>query len=133
MKKVIVHLTAAAVMIIAAIFGNDVQAQSYVFLKSPLVADIPTSVNNNRTTDARAIDNVSITSAAGQLTIHFSKDNTCDVDVAMYDITGRRILKDHAATGQDDFSKTYSLDMPHGIVIIELLGNGERIVKKAMI
>jgi hypothetical protein len=122
------------VIVIITAFGyNSAQAQSYIKTRKPVLRDIPTAVDDKTDISVKAIDNVIVSSSEGRLTIHFTKETSGQVEISVYDISGRLILKDVAASGTGSFSKTYNMDFANGIIIVELRNLSLKIVKKAMV
>ncbi|MEI6765262.1 MAG: T9SS type A sorting domain-containing protein [Bacteroidota bacterium] len=133
MKKTAIKIAAIVIVIFTTCGYHSVQAQSYLKTKKPILRDIPTAVDDNTNIELKAIDNVIVSSSEGRLTIHFTKETAGQVDISVYDISGRLILKDNATSGTGSFNKTYDMDFANGIIIVELRNLSLKIVKKAMV
>ena len=133
MTKTVLKIAVMVIVIITAFGYNSVQAQSYFKTRKPILRDIPTAVDDKTDIAGKAIDNVIVSSSKGWLTIHFTKETSGQVEINVYDISGRLILNDNAASGCGSFSKTYNMDFANGIIIVELRNLSLKIVKKAMV
>jgi hypothetical protein len=133
MKKAVIKIAAIVIVIITTFGYNSVQAQSYLKTRKPILRDIPTAVEDKTDIDLKAINNVIVSSSEGRLTIHFTKETAGQVEISVYDISGRLILNDNAASGTGSFSRTYNMDFANGIIIVELQNLSLKIVKKAMV